>query len=344
MSAIDAVRAPAPSNPGPSDPALSSRTPAIARRLNLTLTTTLIAMHGVVFFALPTLARDRPALHALILVPAVLSNLLWALIHEGIHGLIDSRPAVNNALARALSIVFGAPFAPLRFAHLRHHRYNRTPLSRDEVYDASRDSAVPAHLRYYAVLLGGLYFGELLLSFIAWLPVRRQQVLIRAMTPAGTAHPPELDVLARHCLFQRSALRAYRLDALATLIVWGIACWLWRDAWGWLVALIVIRGVAISIVDNAAHYATPLEDRAFAWNLRLPRTLSIFLLHFNLHRTHHERPALPWHLLPGQSVRDARDPSFFRALFGQLRGAMPITALPMTAQTKAIVEPDGAPR
>jgi fatty acid desaturase len=309
----------------------------IAARTNLALTGAVLFVHALVLGAAPLLARERPAWFALALVPALLSNLHWGLVHEAIHGLLHPKPALNTALGRALGVAFGAPFAPLRFAHLRHHRYNRSPISRDDVYDPARQSAFAAQCRYYAYVGGGLYLGELLLNALAWLPVRAQRALIRRTTPAGCAHPPALDALAEQCLLRAAAQRAFRVDALATLLLWGAAFWWWGAAAGWLLVLLGVRALAISLLDNAAHYATPLDQPRYALNLRLPRALSFWLLHFNLHRTHHDRPALPWHVLPRLADRRPEDPAFGTAVLRQLAGAWPAPG-----SAAAMVEPGDA--
>ncbi len=75
---------------------------------------------------------------------ALASPTHWALIHEAIHGLLLPGRVANERLARVLAILFGAPFRAVRFAHLRHHRYNRSVAGREEVYDPALQSRVAA--------------------------------------------------------------------------------------------------------------------------------------------------------------------------------------------------------
>ena len=63
---------------------------------------------------------------------------------SAIHGVLLPGRAANERLARLLAILFGVPFRAVRFAHLRHHRYNRTPWGREEIYDpAERPRSCP---------------------------------------------------------------------------------------------------------------------------------------------------------------------------------------------------------
>jgi len=303
-------------------------TAPIAVRTNVALVTVVLFLHAGVLALVPVVARAQPAWYALVLLPALLSNLHWGLVHEAIHGLLHPDPRRNAALGRALGIAFGAPLAPLRFAHLRHHRYNRTPLSRDDVYDPTRRSAFAAQCAYYAYIAGGLYIAELLLNLVALLPTGAQRALVRRATPAGCEHPGALDTLAEHCLLRPAAQRAFRIDALLTLASWGIVAWWWGAGRGWLLAALGVRALAVSLLDNAAHYATPLDQPRYALNLRLPRALSFWLLNFNLHRTHHERPAMPWHALPRVADRRPQDPAFGTAVLRQLAGAWPASRVP----------------
>lgn len=296
-------------------------------RANAVLAGTIVLLCVGASFVVPFLVADPWLRLALALLPALLANLHWGLIHEAIHGhlLEDSRS--SERLGRWLAVAFGAPLAPLRFAHLRHHRYNRTPLSRDDVYDPALTPAWKAQLGYYAYIGGGLYLAELLLAPIAFLPRSILERLVRASTPRGTDHPPALDDLARHVLTGRRELMRYRIDAVWVLSWLALAIYCWREQPSALLAMIGVRALLVSMMDNAAHYGTPLDQRRHALNLRAPRLASALLLNFNFHRQHHQQPNLPWHRLPDEADRMPADPSLLTAVLRQLRGAKTVAAL-----------------
>lgn len=275
----------------------------------------LAALH---LFVLPLLVRGTPA-WAWLLVPIVLlSNSLWAFIHEAVHGAMFADKRANRAVGRALSVVFGASFDLLRSGHLLHHAHSRTRRERSEVYAGARPTTgfVAA---YYARILGGLYLAEVVTSLLMLLP--------RAWITAAGRHLASddnvIEALTERMLAP-AALRASRLDAIAILLLHGLAFWLYGEyAWMYLASL-AGRGLLISFVDNVFHYGTALDRPRDAMNLSLAAPLSALILHFNLHGVHHLRPNAPWHRLPdlhseqGTGFQDAWWPALFRQLRGPL--------------------------
>jgi fatty acid desaturase len=306
-------------------------------RTNVSLSLAALGLHGLVLIALPLwLLPLGPAWLWLLALPALLSPLLWSLIHEAIHGLLHPRPRVNAALGRCLAIVFGAPLRPLRFAHLRHHRYNRTSIARDEVYEASRTPRWLAGSLHHLRLLGGLYLAEIALNLMVWLP---RSVLARL---AFLRPPPEWPHaagparrLAGRELLETSALREMRLDALLVLLVYGLAFWLFGPYWPALLVMLLARGLLVSALDNAYHHATPLvcsdsasaEAQLFALNLRAGPMLRALLLNMNLHRTHHRHVRLPWSALPAHADSHPADSGFWKGVARQWCGPLEVSEL-----------------
>ena len=235
-------------------------------------------------------------------------------------------------LSRLLAIGFPAPFAVLRFGHLKHHQFNRTAVDRSEVFDAAQMRRWQAALRYYPQLLIGLYASEVAALLLVWLP----RPLLRRLAGrlVGESDLPSLLQSIEKQLLRPDVLRAMRLDSAASLVLIAVSVWLYGPhVWMLLLALLG-RGVLISLTDNAYHYATPLHapggDVRFARNLRLPHAASLFILHFNYHAVHHRHPALPWRALPAAAQTDAfRDaPAYVPALLQQLRGPIALSDLP----------------
>jgi fatty acid desaturase len=325
-------------------PATSTMPTPIPARLNLALALALLALHAIVLVALPLwLLPLHPAWLALLLPLALLSPTLWSLIHEAIHGLLHPRPGINAGLGRALAIVFGAPLRPLAFAHLRHHRYNRTSIARDEVYVASRTPRWWAWMDHQLRLNGGLYLAELLLNLLVWLP---RGALARM---PFLRHPPEwpqaapgAQRLAERELLAAGARWEMRRDALIVLTLYGLAFWLFGPWWPALLAALLVRGFLVSALDNAYHHATPLVDPArrddthlFALNLEAGPWVRALLLNMNLHRAHHRNARLPWNALPAHADRDPRDLPFWRGLRVQWRGPVEAGALAPGRETQA---------
>jgi fatty acid desaturase len=251
---------------------------------------------------------------------ALLTTPFWSLIHEAIHGTLQRDRAWNDRLGRMLAIGYGAPFILLKVGHLLHHRYNRTPRDRTEIYDPGTTSWTAAAPGYYARLFGGLYLAEVGSVLLAFAPGRFWRYLARRFDTPDTVAGFLLDGISRR------HLRQFRTDGLAVILSYvgaGIAYGphLWM-----LAASVVARAVLISLADNAFHYGTPLNAPLDAMNLRLPAPLERFILAFNLHRVHHRHPGLPWYELRSAFTidEDRFHLGWFSAVARQCRG--PISA------------------
>ncbi|MBX3726633.1 MAG: fatty acid desaturase [Xanthomonadales bacterium] len=302
-------------------------------RLNLLLAGALLAGHLAALLVVPATLGPGGGWWLLLAALALTSPALWALVHEAIHGLLLPGRAGNEALGRALAICFGAPLDPLRFAHLRHHRYNRSSIARDEVFDPRDTSRVRACAIHHLRLLGGLYVAELALNLLVWLPRR---VLARLPFLAAPGEWPGADEgarrLAESTLLASAPLTRMRIDALFVLALYALAFWLAGSHWPTLLAMLAVRGLLVSALDNAYHHGTPLApgpgNHLFALNLRAPPWLSRALLNMNLHRAHHRRVRLPWTALPAHADRHPDDPPFWSGLLRQWRGPIEVGALP----------------
>lgn len=288
--------------------------------LNVLLVAACLALGIWSLWLLPLLLPRQPLL-AWSLVPVVLlTTTWWSVIHEAIHGLLFRQRALNDAAGRLLCICFGLPFRPVAFGHLFHHRRNRSELDRAEMYPGDPSLAFAAG--YYLRLLGGLYFAELALSLLIWLPRPRLMRLTAArFNRAGL----EMEGgLLQRMVLEPGALWSTRFDAACVLLALASSLWLYgRHAWLPLLVLLG-RGLLISIMDNAYHYGTPLDRLRYALNLRLPRVLSAGILNFNLHRIHHLYPATPWRLLPAlfTATGERYDGGYLPLTLKQLRGPL----------------------
>lgn len=305
----------------------STRIPA---GLNLTLGSSLLGLHLCVLIALPMLHVPLAWTAAMLTVVALLSPTLWALVHEAIHGLLYPQRRWNHLGGRVLAIAFGAPLRALRFAHLRHHRYNRTPWGRDEIYDPAVQPRWFAYVAHYVRITFGLYAAELVVLLACWMPRSLLLPPLRKACPdlpdgsAGMATMLERDLLSAQ------GVREMRIDSLCVLALYGTAFVLYGSHAWLVVGFLALRAFLTSQFDHAPHHATPLEQRDHALNLTAPRWLHRVLLNFPLHRTHHQNPNLSWVALPGASTFDAGDISFVRGVLRQWRGPVAVGDAPPT--------------
>jgi fatty acid desaturase len=308
---------------------------AVNYPLNLIVCLIHVALNVFVLFIFPLYLLPRPgaAVWAVIAVSCS-SNGLFSVLHEAIHrslAPVARLPGIglslNDLLGRLVGICFGSPFDFVASAHMTHHRINRTPYEHVEVYDDAMTSAEGRSFvaGYYFFLLGGLYKAELLIPMILWLPRRLGQATL------GKVFPPQSmqDQVMQRIYRSRHRLLAIRLDALVILVSIGVSVSLYQHYWWILCVHFMIRALLISFLDYTYHYGSPLDDPLHGYNLRLPRLLSVAILHFNYHGVHHRFPALPWRSLTRVFRDEAMvfDNDYLTQAVSQLKGPLTREAL-----------------
>ncbi|MET0229897.1 MAG: fatty acid desaturase [Rhodanobacteraceae bacterium] len=300
----------------------------IPTALNLTLAVLIACANLSALLVAPIFHAIPCCAIAFATLAALASPTHWALIHEAIHGLLLPGRSRNAHLARVLAILFGVPFRAVRFAHLRHHRYNRSVAGREEVYDPATRSRAAAFAMHYLRITCGLYVGELALSLLCWLPRSVLRRRLEKLCPDLRDGSGSMIAVAEREVLSASALAQIRIDGLAVIALYGTAFALYGARWPILVAMLGVRALLASQLDHAPHHGTPLDRREHALNLAAPRWLRAVLLNFNFHRAHHEHPHLPWRALPARATHEPGDISFAHGVLRQWRGPI---ALPRAA-------------
>lgn len=267
----------------------------------------------------PAALENHPyMLAALIILLIPLNTPFWSLIHEGIHRNLHPHKRINEIMSRSMAVIFGASFHILRFGHMMHHQYNRKWES--EVYEPRRQNIIP-WIGHFVKMLGGLYVTEVALSFIV------------AVTPRAIAHKIADRIF--HDERQRQALynmllkpenvRQVRIDCLLIVILYATAFYMYGQNAALLLLLVAGRALMISLMDNAYHYGTPMDNSVPAKELRAPALVSKLILNFNYHMTHHKNAAVSWIHLPQwhQAQKNDYAGSLLPALFEQFKGPLP---------------------
>jgi fatty acid desaturase len=253
---------------------------------------------------------------------ALLTPFHAALLHEAIHSKLMKGERANRMAGRLLAICFGVAFEVVRYGHLAHHRFNRHALDRPDVLDGN--ATLCGRLGYFANLLGGVYAIELLSTLMSLLPRRVLIARIGRLTRGDEASALAVVRGMQRAVADARLTRA-RIDCFAVLALYGLAFWFYGAAWLLLLASILIRGLVISLFDNAPHYGTPPVTHAPVFNLSLPAWAQTVMLNQNLHGMHHRRPGLPWHALPAAFSAGGvgYDGTFARAVLRQFVGPRP---------------------
>jgi fatty acid desaturase len=300
----------------------------IPRSTNLALAAVFFLTSLFQYFILPLVLLPRsPCWGLLLIVFAGLTPLFWALLHEAVHGVLCAKSRLNDLMGRGLFILFGSPFYFLRFGHLAHHRYNRSPVDLDDVYDPAQRRWVAAAAGYYFKLLGGTYLQELAVPLLFLLPRKVTRQALNTFMPASEASFARVKKQAAEMLIDNAAANtALRTDTLLIYALFGLAFLSYGRWWWMLASALLLRGLLVSFLDNVYHYGTRAGDTRYALYLKTPSWLQRLMLNFNLHYMHHRHPAVPWNRLPRLVAKDGREPDmgYFKAVLRQLRGPVPI--------------------
>lgn len=278
-------------------------------------------------FLVPLVALPHSVWWGLALAPvALLTNSFWALHHEAIHGGFNDNRRVNVLAGRIMAILLGSSFHVLRFGHLTHHRYNRNPVDRPDVYDSARTTKAKARPQFLANLLFGLYLAEVLAPLVTWLPRPLIKRILDWVYAGEDVSLQAIRATSYRLFLEPRHLRVIRTDALLAAMLMGLSAIAFGRYWLILAAFLAARAMLISVLDNVYHYGTPIDRPDFARNLSLPVPLQLLLLNMNLHRVHHRRPAMPWWALPAElrASKDSVDAPLFRRAIAQFAG--PIAA------------------
>lgn len=288
----------------------------IPQTINSRLFATMMLLHTVILFLLPSVATPAPVWIGTLALMAWLTIIHWALIHEAIHKLLFKHPRMNDIAGRILAIAMGTSFHVLRFGHLMHHQFNRHFQS--EIIERP---TFGAKFYYYCYLVFGLYLSELVTGLMfAFLPRRWFMRIARATFLKGHEN---VAVIGERFFYERGNIIPTRIDVYLGLVLYAAAFYLAGAAWVWLASFIALRAFVISFMDNIYHFDTPADNSKAAKELYLPPLLSAAILHGNLHETHHLNPNLPWTALPLQHAVQSRNYDGSFATHGWMQFAGP---------------------
>jgi len=266
-------------------------------RHNLLFTAFVIAAVAIQLFVVPLVFLPHAPVVA-IAVSLVLSfgtPLCRALLHEAIHGRLASNKNWNVGLGRILGWCSGAAFDGIRLGHLTHHRFPRHHLDQADIIQPGK-SRTQINVIFYFDLLGGIYLREILYSLVMLFPRRTiNRVAEYLMANDGSESDALYSALQRG-LDRR--LGRIRIDMVCIVLIYAAAFYLYGEWWPTLLMGIALRGLILSLQDNVAHYGTPAFVGAAAHNTQASRLIRLFMLNQNFHGLHHDRPELPWNVLP----------------------------------------------
>jgi fatty acid desaturase len=300
------------------------------RRINLALLALMAAATIGALLGVPVLVQGDARFGWLLLPVVLLTNFFWALHHEAIHGSLNPSRRINLLAGRLMAILLGSSFHVLRFAHLMHHRFNRNPRDRPDVFDPAVTSRAAARLGFIGSLVIGVHLYELAAPLLCLLPKPVIRRILDRIYRGDDRAVTEIRRAAYRLFLDSAQLRSIRTDAVLAAALLAAAAMAFGSHWPMLVGFVAGRGALISIFDNVYHFGTPIDRPEYARNLALPRPLQALFLNMNLHRVHHGRPSIPWWALPAQlrADGDVCDASMLRAALAQFTGPVALPDLP----------------
>jgi fatty acid desaturase len=287
---------------------------------NLSLVCLGLSLTLVLFGLAPVFGFSAPLCLGL---AALSAPLQWALMHESIHNHLARTFAINRWLGRLLGWTLGFSWDVVRFGHLMHHRFNRHDLDRPEQLRPGV-SWLAAAGSYYLQLLG----GHALMSVAAAPVMALAPRLAVSLAPQSGEASRRMNIAASSYFLRRARRRRILGDLAMILVLASLALFAWRAHPMVLLAMLAVRLMMLSLLDNMAHYGTALDGGFAGHNMNAPRALRWFLLNQNFHGLHHQNPALRWFELDAhfQSNGEAYSAGWFAALLAQLKGPTALAA------------------
>lgn len=291
--------------------------------LNIALFNLLFGSQMALLFLTPFVAARFPSVAVGAFVVAVTAMVLpaWYLMHESVHDGLHPNRQINRWMGRALGLVNGVPYTGVRVAHLLHHRWNRIE-EFSESYDPAQVTWLKANLKHYFLLLGGLYWVELIGGLALFLPAS-----IRLRLSARLAGDNTYMKRVYQAMNSTQNLKSIRTESLciltldlASFFVYG------SDLRALFLFMMSTRAFLISFFDNSFHYETatnPGDNSAGTRNHSMP--MAWMILNFNYHWTHHRNPRISWVDLPRYARHSgtALNGNYFHQALRQFRGAIP---------------------
>lgn len=241
---------------------------------------------------------------------------VYALIHQGQHDTLHSRPHWNYGLGVLLSTLFPAPFTMIRTTHQGHHLRNRTDFEMFDLYYPTDNRFMKA-AQFYSILIG-----------LFW-PIIPVGGLLAAVSPRIFKLP----------LFQRGRgtgyllgdirqdqTRAIRCEML--LIILFFALLLFGLRWQNVLLMYACFAVNWSTRQYVSHAFTKRDILDGALNLRTGRLMSFLLLHGEWDLNHHRYPMVPWPYLPRIPGPEEAREDYLRQYFRQWLGPQLCTEPP----------------
>jgi fatty acid desaturase len=247
----------------------------------------------------------------------LINNTNFSLLHEAVHGILNSHRRRNEVLGVIAGAFFPTSFTLQQYFHLGHHCRNRTDAEMFDLYYPTDNLWIKRFVIY--AMPAGIY----------WLSAASANVLFLFLPPLLSWRRLRESALMKHSGFDSMLsgipdtarmLRKIRFQIILVLGFQAVTIWLLKiHPVAWL-ACYWVFGMIWGSLQYTDHAFSPRDIRYGAWNLKVdPLTRWIFL-NYHFHLAHHIYPFLPWIYLPRfvtqEEVRPSAWGNFWKLMCG----------------------------
>lgn len=249
------------------------------------------------------------------------NNTIFGLLHESVHGQLNSHRKLNTALGIILSGFFPTGYHLQKYAHLSHHIHNR---SYHEQFDYIRkgDNKYIRYIQWYGILTG-LYW--LLPPVSALLYLFFPNMIKKIATSKRYAGFSErTGATAMMKMIEKAPITLMRLEILYTILFQLSIFYLFDIQFiSWLICYAAFA-INWSSLQYADHAWSKLDATHGAWNLKVNIVFRWFFLNYHYHHAHHRNPNASWIYLPKLAANNEPKPSFWKIYWQMWAGPKPI--------------------
>lgn len=262
----------------------------IPNSMNLLILLVSVSVHFYCLFQIQTYFMTWKMIPFLIVFSYV-TNTIFSLFHEAVHGVFHSNRNVNDFFGRICAFFFPTSFSLQQIYHLGHHRRNRTD---DEMFDMyyANEKRWPKKLTIFG-LMSGLYwssafFSCLIFLFLPWL-FKNKKFINSSFNKTF-----KFEAMLKGANKNSTPTNLIRIETTAMILFWACIFYFGGlEFKTWLLAFWAF-GLNWGSLQYTDHAFSVRDIRHGAWNLKVNPIVRAFFLNYHFHKVHHQFPNLPW--------------------------------------------------
>lgn len=214
----------------------------------------------------------------------------YALIHEATHNILNANSKLNVVLGSLCCCLFPLPFSIVRITHAMHHRHNRDPNERFDLYEDNHFSW-SRFVNWYGILTGFFWlFTVIGLNLIAIFPSLLKRLNITRSSPHV--------LRALRIYYAQNTKLLPRLQIVAIVGYWILAIGLLKLTTSMLLLGLIAFAFNWSTRQYIQHAYASLDNILGSHNLTTNKLNGLILLNGQWDLIHHRYPYAPWIALP----------------------------------------------